>query len=129
MTERSTLFASLHTFLRERVQPNLDPYLAYENRIAINLLGLLEREALYGGELAAMDSALASRLSLNADSVLTELAIGLRDASVTVDPDLVDELRRRTLLQLAIDNPRYSGRRQALDRWPDLAEPLSEQPK
>jgi hypothetical protein len=121
MTPTEALFASLRTFLAERVQPQLDPYTAFESRIAMNLLGMLEREAQLGPKLEALDSALARAHNMASDAVGADLARALRDGALAPDANLMRELRRRTLLQLAIDNPRYSGFEQACSRWPELS--------
>ena len=56
----------------------------------------------------------------HAEPVTVQVARGLRDGTLAADDRLVDYLRRRTLLAISIDNPKYSGLQQARDRW-DIA--------
>jgi hypothetical protein len=124
VTEKTELLAMLRAFLAERVQPRLQSFAAFENRIAINLLGLLEREAVRGPELRRVDEALADAYAIEGTDVPRGLAVGLRDGTIVADARLLKALKRRGLLQLAIDNPRYSGYQQGLTRWPGLAAEL-----
>ena len=47
----------------------------------------------------------------------TPRALALRDRTLVVDELVLSYLRQRTLLSLAIDNPKYSGLQQARERW------------
>lgn len=124
MTKATELLALLREFLADRVQPRLDSYPAFENRIASNLLALLEREVRLAPALNELDVELAQNHALGGGDVPRELALALRDGRLSTDPGLRRDLVRRALLHLAIDNPRYSGFKQALGKWPDLAEEL-----
>lgn len=121
MTPAGTLLAALREFLGDRVAPRLEGYAAFELRIALNLLALLEREARLGPVLHEVDRGLAKDLALREDRVAADLAVALRDGVCTADDRLREGLRQRALLSLAIDNPRYSGAQQARRRWPELA--------
>ena len=126
MTPIDVLLRALGDFLRDEVQSDLTGYTAYQNRIATNLLALLEREARHGEVLAKLDASCLQALGLDADAAVTNLARALRDGAQMDSDALRQYLRRRTLLRLSIDNPRYSGLAQARERWPELAAELDE---
>jgi len=116
-TPAALLFESLQAFLREEVQGQLSGFSAYNNRIAANLIATLARERELGAELADLDRDFAVRRGLDPQAMPGALALALRDGSQADDAELVDYLRRRTLLAMAIDNPRYAGYREARQRW------------
>jgi len=116
-TPAALLFESLQAFLREEVQGQLSGFTAYNNRIAANLLATLAREQELGPDLAALDRDFAARRGLDPQAMPGALALALRDGSQADDAQLTDYLRRRTLLAMAIDNPRYPGYREARERW------------
>ena len=121
MTAPRTLLRALADYLREGVQGELDGYTAYQNRIAVNLLAILEREARYAGVQRDFDDRLASSLGVASEGLAVRLARCLRDGELRLDSASLELLREQALLKLAIDNPRYSGYQQARQRWPELA--------
>ena len=121
MTPVDVLLRALRDFLRDELRPRLSGYSAYQNRIAVNLLALLEREERYAVALRALDAHRLERLGFEGDAGLVCLARALRDGACDDTPALRRYLRERTLLRLAIDNPGYSGLAQARERWPALA--------
>ena len=121
MTPVDVLLRALRAFLRDELRPLLSGYSAYQNRIAVNLLALLEREERCGAALRALDAERLAPLGFAGDAGLARLARALRDGACDDTPALRHYLRERTLLRLAIDNPRYSGVAQARERWPALA--------
>ncbi|MEM1403184.1 MAG: DUF6285 domain-containing protein [Pseudomonadota bacterium] len=126
MTSREVLLQALNDFLTKDVQPQLSGASAYKTRIARNLINLLLREVSLGDSLAALDAIGAETFALEGD-FSESLSVALRDGQVLEDEALITFLRRRTLLQMAIDNPRYSGFREACARWPDLVGKLGEE--
>jgi len=117
-TPRELVLQSLQDFLREDVQPQLSGFSAYGNRVAANLLGILLREESIGPQMAALDEAFARQHGLAADVELpARLARALRDGELRAEATVLDYLRQRALLQLAIDNPRYAGYQMARARW------------
>jgi Domain of unknown function (DUF6285) len=118
-TESAELLAAVRQFLREQVLPELDGFKAYNTRIAANALGIVARELEFGAGLAALDQKMAGELGLDAEavSVPRHIALALRDGQMVADENVLDYLRERTLLAIAIDNPKYSGLQQARDRW------------
>ena len=56
MTPVDVLLRAPRDFLRDELRPHLSGYSAYQNRIAVNLLALLEREERHGAALHALDA-------------------------------------------------------------------------
>ena len=121
MTSTEELLQVLATHLRDDVQPALAGALAYRNRVACNLLGTIERELRLQPLLAALDQEAAERFKLEGGAPLPQLARQLRDGGPEQESAAVAYLRRRTLAQLAVDNPRYSSFAEAGARWPESA--------
>jgi len=115
------LLEAVRHFLRQEVLPELDGFRAYNTRVAANALGIVAREMQLGAGLAEMDTQIAAMLDLDtqAGAITQQIALGLRDRTLAVDDELLTYLRQRTLLALAIDNPKYSGLTQARARWSD----------
>lgn len=113
------LLEAVRQFLRQEVLPELEGFKAYNTRVAANALGIVARELELGAGLAELDARIAARLGLDrqAGAVPHQIALALRDGTVAVDDSLLAWLRQRTLLALAIDNPKYSGLQQASERW------------
>jgi hypothetical protein len=120
-TTTQELLHAVRQFLRQDVLPELDGFKAYNTRVAANALGIVAREIELGAGLAELDAQIAAQLGLDtrAGPVARQVALGLRDGTLAVDDDLLGYLRKRTLLSLAIDNPKYSGLAQAGVQWPD----------
>lgn len=118
-TESAELLAAVRQFLREQVLPELDGFKAYNARVAANALGIVARELELGAGLVALDEQMAAALGLDAEtaSIPRHIALALRDGRIVADEKIVSYLRQRTLLSIAIDNPRYSGLQQARARW------------
>lgn len=119
-TTPAELLEAVRHFLREQVLPELDGFKAYNTRVAANALAIVAREIELGAQLAALDQQMAAALGISADpeAVTRHIALGLRDGTVAVDSRLITYLQQRTLLAVAIDNPKYSGLQQARVRWP-----------
>jgi len=118
-TDATELLDAVRAFLRAEVLPELQGYTAYNTRVAANALAIVARELAMGSQLAQLDSAMGATLGLDTDAgpVAVQIALGLRDGSLAVDERLLAYLRQRTLLAIAIDNPKYSGLAQARERW------------
>lgn len=114
-TTTQELLHAVRQFLRQDVLPELDGFKAYNTRVAANALGIVAREIEQGAGLAELDAQFAAQLRLDAQAgpVARQIALGLRDGTLAVDDGLLCYLRKRTLLSLAIDNPKYSGLLQA----------------
>lgn len=118
-TDADELLVAVREFLRNDLLPRLDGFDAFATRVAANSLAIVERELQLRPELERLDDAACIAFGLDPahDAVPRQLALRLRDARLAVDAQLLDYLRRRTLIALAIDNPKYSGYLQACERW------------
>jgi hypothetical protein len=118
-TTTAELLDAVRLFLRQDVLPELEGFKAYQTRVAANALGIVARECQLGAGLAELDAQIALELGLDAQAGPTprQIALALRDGTLVVNENLLGYLRERTLLCLAIDNPKYSGLRQASERW------------
>ena len=124
-TTSAELLAAVRQFLREQVLPELDGFKAYNTRVAANALGIVARELELGAGLDAFDQQMAAELGLDAQivSIPRHIALALRDGQMVADERILSYLRKRTLLAIAIDNPKYSGLQQARARWGAAGEP------
>jgi hypothetical protein len=114
------LIRAVREHLEGKVQPELSGALAYETRVAANVLRILERELAQAGEAAEAERQRLERLlgrsgsveELNA-SLCDRIAAGELDWN---DAQLFEHLWRTTLDKLAIDSPRYAAYRRAIER-------------
>ncbi|PLW82702.1 hypothetical protein CWI75_08960 [Kineobactrum sediminis] len=121
-TEATELLQAVQSFLRQQVLPQLEGFDAYTTRVAANSLAIVARDYAGRDELNRLDQAAAKRWDLGETAAATKnLSLALKNRSIAVDQPLLDYLRARSLHQLAIDNPRYSGFQQGCERWPGLA--------
>lgn len=140
MTPAELLLEALEHFVRNEAGPQLSGFAGYQSRIAANLLRMLQRESGFAPLRDAIDDRLeqltapvsgdaatttttTTRASDSGDAATTatspqqRLALRLRDGATTDSAALRELLRERCLLNLAIDNPRYSGYREGRERW------------
>jgi hypothetical protein len=91
-----------------------DPFRRFEARVAVNALGIAQRQAQGGAAFEAARTARLAALGLDEPGLAARLrAHGL----ATDDLALWDHLRLSTLERLAIDQPRYAGGALARARW------------
>ncbi len=114
-TEGVELLEAVRQFLRQEVLPELDGFKAYNTRVAANALGIVAREMAMGAGLAELDAQIAATLGLDASAgaIPQQIALALRDGTLVADERVLSYLKQRTLLSIAIDNPKYSGLQQA----------------
>jgi hypothetical protein len=114
-TEGVELLEAVRQFLRQEVLPELDGFKAYNTRVAANALGIVAREMAMGAGLAELDAQIAATLGLDASAgaIPQQIALALRDGTLVADERVLRHLKQRTLLSIAIDNPKYSGLQQA----------------
>lgn len=122
-TDPTELLAAVQAFLRQQVLPQLEGFDAYTTRVAANSLSIVSRELRGRDAITALDVAAGVRClpGGSGDNPARAISLALRERSLTPDMDLQVWLRERTLRQMAIDNPRYSGFRLGCERWPALA--------
>lgn len=119
----SELVAVVREFLERQALPALEGRVAFHARVAANALAIVERELERGAEAAEAESRRLRDL-LGHDGPLAaqnrELCRRLRSGELGLGtPGLLEHLRATTLAKLAVDQPRYSGYRRALERGPD----------
>lgn len=122
-TDPTELLAAVQAFLRQQVLPQLEGFDAYTTRVAANSLSIVSRELRGRDAINLLDAAAGGRWLQDgrSDNPVRDISLALRARSLAVDADLQAYLRERTLRQMAIDNPRYSGFRLGCERWPALA--------
>ncbi len=116
MQDRPTaaeLLEAIREFLAEDVMPAVDGRVQFHTRVAINALGMLEREARLGPELDAAERArLGALLGRDGDvaSLTTELARRIRDGSLDDrGRDVIAAVRESVRAKLLVSNPEYLG--------------------
>ena len=113
------LVAVVREFLEQKALPALEGHTAFHARVAANALGIVERQLERG---AAAEEAERARLEAllgrtgTLDELNRELCRRIRAGEIGGDDgELMRHLRETTLAKLAVDQPRYSGYRKALE--------------
>lgn len=114
------LIDAVTRFLEERVAPQMKDRDAFLVRVAINALATVKREGGLGGALDAAEREGLMRL-LGHDAPLpeltAELCAAIREGRIADDdPALLAHLKATTIARVRIDQPNYSGLKQALER-------------
>jgi hypothetical protein len=120
-TDSVELLEAVRQFLREEVLPELDGFKSYNTRVAASALGIVAREIQLGEGIAQLDAEIATALGLDPQSgpVTRQIALALRDGALQPDSRLLTYLRQRSMRQIEIDNPKYSGLQQGRALWED----------
>jgi uncharacterized protein DUF6285 len=108
------LVAAVREFLERDVMPATEGRVQFHTRVAVNVLGIVERELQLGVELARQERARAAAL-LGHDGdpreLETELAAAIRTGRIDGDePAVRDHVRATVREKLLIANPGYLGR-------------------
>lgn len=111
------LVDAVREFLETRAMPELKGHTAFHARVAANALAIVVRELDQGAQSAAEELARLRGL-LRHDGTLEELNRELcrriRAGEITLEtPGLADHLEKTTRDKVAIDQPGYSGLKQA----------------
>ncbi len=116
MQDRPTaaeLLEAIREFLERDVMPAVEGRVQFHTRVAINALGMLEREVRLGPEHDATERArLGALLGHDADvaSLTTELAWRIRDGSLDDRRgDVIAAVRESVRAKLLVSNPDYLG--------------------
>jgi len=114
MQDRPTsveLLEAVREFLERDVMPSVEGRVQFHTRVAVNALGMLERELRLGPELAAAERArLGALLGHDADlgALTAELASRIRDGSLDDRrDDVVAAVRDSVRAKLLVSNPDY----------------------
>jgi hypothetical protein len=113
------LVAAVRDFLEQHAMPKLEGHAAFHARVAANALAVVERQLRLGPEAEAAELE-RLRALLGHDGALDdqnrELCARIRTGELGLEtPGLLAHLRATTLAKLAVDQPKYSGYRKALD--------------
>ena len=116
MQDRPTaaeLLEAIREFLEQDVMPAVEGRVRFHSRVAVNALGMLEREVRLGPALDAAERArLGTLLGHDADlaTLTTELATRIRDGSLDDRrDDVVAAVRESVRAKLLVSNPDYLG--------------------
>jgi uncharacterized protein DUF6285 len=114
MQDRPTaaeLVAAVRAFLEEDVMRAVDGRVAFHTRVAVNALGMVERELELGPQLAGEERTRAAAvLGHDGDprALEAELAAQIRRGERTYDdPAIVEHVRATVRDKLRIANPKY----------------------
>ncbi len=117
------LVTAVREFLEEHAMPNLEGRNAFHARVAANALAIVARQLELGpaadaGEEDRLRALLGTSGSL--DEMNRELCRRIRSGDLAVDDSgLIAHLRTTTLDKVAVDQPKYSGYRRALEKYAD----------
>jgi hypothetical protein len=116
------LVDAVREFLETRAMPELKGHTAFHARVAANALAIVARELEHGPECAHEELARLKgllRYDGSLDELNRELCRRIRAGELTLaSPGLADHLELTIRDKVAIDQPGYSGLRQALERKP-----------
>lgn len=117
------LVTAVREFLEAKILPSLEGHTAFHARVAVNVLATVERELIQGPEARAREDAglegllapLGSGEALSGPAGTQALAQAIREGRIDLqDPDLTRHLWQSVIDRVAIDQPSYSGLRDAL---------------
>ncbi|TMR98528.1 DUF6285 domain-containing protein [Nonomuraea basaltis] len=98
------LVAAVRDFLQTDVLPAAEGRVRFHTRVAINVLGMVEREIELGPAQAEEHAARLAGLGVAGDA---ELAAAIREGRVPDDHALVTALEQAVRAKLAVANPGY----------------------
>jgi hypothetical protein len=110
------LVAAVRGFLEQEVASQLTGATAFNLRIAVNVLAIVERELAAEDDSAAATARLGALLGadpgLGREALEEKLVAALRSSALGLaSPGLLTHLRADAVRQLGIDNPRYGSYR------------------
>ncbi|MDP4505259.1 DUF6285 domain-containing protein [Nonomuraea sp. NBC_00507] len=98
------LVAAVRDFLESDVLPAVEGRVRFHTRVAINVLGMVEREIELGPAQAAEHAARLAALGVAGDA---ELAAAVREGRIADDHELVAALVDAVRAKLEVANPGY----------------------
>lgn len=101
------LVAAVRDFLQRDVLPAIEGRLKFHTRVAINVLGMVEREIELGPDQAAEHAERLAALGVGDDA---ELAAAVREGRFDGDDALVAALAEAVRAKLEVANPAYLQR-------------------
>jgi hypothetical protein len=116
------LVTAVRDFLETKAMPELKGHTAFHARVAANALGIVARQLeLYGHASDEETKRLAALLGHDGtlEDLNRELCVRIREGKFTLQtPGLSTHLEATTRAKVAIDQPNYSGLKQAPERAP-----------
>lgn len=115
----SELIEAVKSFIDETAAPNLKGHAAFHARVASNALAtvlrdLEQRPAAETQERAGLTTLLETDDNQSIEQLNRELSARIQSGEMTIEtPGLIEHLKRTTMAQVEIDQPRYSGLRTA----------------
>ncbi len=110
---KTDLLEAVGEFLEQRIMPNVDKNTAFYTRVAVNVLGIVEREIKLAPGLETDEQKRISKLLGKDGSLETlnkELCHQIREGMMDYNNnDLMTHLRQTVIGKLSIDNPEYSA--------------------
>lgn len=113
------LVEAVSEFIRNHAMPQLQGHTAFHALVAANALDIVKRELTVGPsageeELSRLKTLLGEEGSL--EELNRKLSAKIESGELTLEtPGLKEHLWKTTLTKLAIDQPKYSGYRRALE--------------
>ena len=115
------MLQAVQAMLKTDVAPTQKGFTAYQLKIANNMLSIAQRELQYRDQLDELDSEIIKTLNIEIEpdkdaSIKHQLALAIKSGRMG-QSDLLSYLRRRAVLEMQINNPRYSSLSEAINRW------------
>ncbi len=111
MADRPTaaeLSEAVREWLDDEVRPTLEGRLAFHARVAVNALGMVERELLATGHDPELVERVATMTGVEAvDDIDAALVDGIRSGRLGVTPEVISVVRAAVRARLEVANPRY----------------------
>lgn len=102
------LVEAVREFLERDVLPSVEGRVQFHTRVAINVLGMVERELALGADQAARHQSGLAALGVSSEAELAELIRGLDPDDDRLD-GIADFVRQTVRAKLDVANPRYLG--------------------
>lgn len=105
-------------FLKEQVLPELSGFKAYNTRVAVNTLRILSKQAELQPQLDALNKEAIDTFQLD-DIQKPQVAIAkrIKNGDMAITPELLDYLKRRSLVEGEINCSKYASLQEAKSRW------------
>jgi hypothetical protein len=111
----SELIEAVKSFIDDTAAPNLKGHAAFHARVASNALAtvlrdLEQRPSAETQERAGLTTLLETDDNQSIEQLNRELSARIQSGVMTIEtPGLIEHLKRTTMAQVEIDQPRYSG--------------------
>ena len=109
----SELVESVRLYLEGTALPHLTGHAAFHGKVAVNVLGIVQRELAQGPRNDAAERERLSELLGESGDLQTlnrRLCQRIREGAIDLEsPALRDHLRRTAIEKLGIDNPKYAS--------------------